>query len=150
MIGITFDTATTNLADSCINDAENIINSYIGNRFDLGSSTFQAAANVPPIITTLCEKIAEANIWDGIGRGSVQDVKRGDKLLMNAMKTLADIRDYELELFDSSGGKISENSKTNYRVQSNTSTYTPTFGEDKPYQWETDKDKLDDIYNSRD
>ena len=150
MIGVTFDSATSAMATKAIEHAEAMINSYIGNRYNIAGAPFQTTSTIPPKIKSLAEQISEGWVWTKSTRGSGADFERGKELRREALVCLESIRDYKLNLFDSSGSIITEKTTSNFRVQSNTVTFTPTFGEDDPLDWEVDRDKLQDISDSRD
>lgn len=148
MIGTTFDTLTTALGTKLITHAENEINKYLSKRYDV--SAWTTAAATPPLVTSLCEKLSEGYMHQRMSRGGKESVDRGGILIKQALENLKMIADYKADLLDSSGSVVSDFSNTSYRVLSNTSDYTPTFGEDDELNWKVDQDKLDDIDSERD
>lgn len=148
MIGTTFDTATTSLASKLITHSENEINKYISKRYDI--SAFATSGSVPPLITSLCETLAEGYFYQRNSRGGKDGMERGQKYIDQVIKNLELIRDYKADLFNTAGSIISDFSNTSYRVLSNTDTYSTTFNEDDELNWKIDDDKLDDISGERD
>lgn len=148
MIGTTFDTATTSLADKTITHAENEINKYISKRYDI-SSFYTTTATVPPIITSLCEQLSIGYMHQHMSRGGKESMARGKFFIDMAMKNLESIAKYELNITDSSGAVIADISGSSYNVKSTTENYANTFNEDSPLNWEVSSTKLDDISSER-
>jgi hypothetical protein len=149
MIGTQFDTATTALASKLITHAENEINKYLSKRYDVG--TFNATSTaVPPLVTSLCETLAEGYMHKRMSRGGKEALSRANDLIDDVKSNLELIANYKEDLVDSSGDVIADMSQTAYRVLSNTTDYANTFNEDDPLGWEVDSDKLDDIESERD
>jgi hypothetical protein len=149
MIGLNFDTATTALATKMITHAENEINKYLSKRYDLSSSQFQTSTSIPPLITSLCERLSEGYIWKSNSRGGKESLARGKELVTEVIENLMLISSYKLDLLDSSGSVISDMSNTAFRVLCNTTGYTNTFDEGSELGWVVDPDKLDDIADGR-
>lgn len=147
MVGTSFDTATTSLADKLIIHAENEINKYLSKRYDI--ETFTPFANVPPIVTSLCETLAEGYMYQRMSRGGKDSMNRAKELIDQAIKNLEAIAKYELDVIDSGGDPVPDMSNTAYRVLSNTTGYANTFNEDNPLNWEVDPKKLQDIEDER-
>lgn len=150
MIGLTFDTATTLMAAKRITDAENEINKYLSTRYDLSASRFQTSTSIPPLVTSLCEKLAEGYIWRSNSRGGKESIARGRELIKEATDNLILISDYKVDLLATAGSVIDDMSNTAYRVMCNTSSYVPTFNEDDELNYRVDPNKLDDIASERD
>ncbi len=148
MIGTTFDTATTSLATKLITHAENEVNKYLSKRYDVTGWT--TASATPPLVTSLAETLAEGYMSQRMSRGGKEAMARGAALIKQAIDNLVLLQDFKSDLVDSSGGVISDFSNTAYQILSNTTDYTPTFGEDDELNWRVDPDKLDDIEDSRD
>ena len=148
MIGTTFDSATTSLATKLITHAENEVNKYLSKRYDVGGWT--TAASAPPLAISLAETLAEGYMSQRMSRGGKEAMARGKDLIEQARKNLELLMNYKVDLLDSSGDVVADFSNTAYRVLSNTSDYTPTFGEDDELYWKVDQDKLDDIDSERD
>lgn len=146
MAGIKFDSATTSLVSAMITHAENEVNKYLSKRYDIDSF----ASDVPPLVTSLTEQLAEGYSHLRIGRGGKESLARGKELIKMAQENLQLIADYKADLVDSDGDVISDSENTAYRVLSNTDDYSSTFNEDDPLNWEVDQDKLDDIEDERD
>lgn len=149
LYGVTFDTATTNLASLTCADAEAEVNKYLGRRYNIASSYFQTTTSIPPMCRTLATRLAEGYMWQRMSRGAKESITRGLKLEEGVLKNLADLRDYKVDLLDSSGAAIPEGSNPAYRVKSTTRTYVPTFAEDTTTSWRVDPEKLDDIADER-
>lgn len=148
MIGTTFDTATTNLASKCISQAEDEIDKYLSGRYDISSAYFQTSTSTPPIITTICETLAQGYTYEQMARGP--DVpKRAERLIKRALDNLSAIAAFKMHLTDSAGSVVPEASSSNYRVQCNTTDYAHTFNEDDELSWAVDGSKLDDIAAER-
>lgn len=150
MIGVNFDTATTALATKMITHAENEVNKYLSKRYDISGSTFQTTTSIPPLVTSLTERLAEGYTWKAISRGSKESLTRGKDLIKDVIENLKMIADYKLDLLDTSGSVLVDMSNTAYRVLCNTTNYTNTFNEDSELSWAIDSDKLDDISSERD
>lgn len=150
MLGITFDTATTNIASEAISDAENEIDKYLSKRYDLSASPFNTTTTIPPMVTTMCLWLAQGYMYLDMSRGGKESMDRGQMYINRAIKNLELIRDFKVDLVDSNKSAIADVSTGAMRVLSNTKDYTPTFGEDDPLNWKVDTDKLSDISDSRD
>lgn len=149
MLGVTFDTATTALCVKKILDAENEIDKYLSRRYDISSVTFQTSTSIPPLVTTLAEKLAEGYMWRSNSRGGKESLARGRELIKEATDNLLLLSDYKLALLNTAGGMVAEKTNTSYQVLCNTTNYVPTFDEGDELGWATDPDKLDDIADSR-
>lgn len=147
MIGTTFDSVTTSLATKMITHAENEINKWISKRYDI--STFNTSTSIPPLITSLCETLAEGHMYQRLSRGGKEGMARGQTYIDSVLKNLELIANYKLDLVNTAGSVISDMSNTAYRVMSNTTDYSNTFGEDNELNWKVDQDKLDDIESDR-
>jgi hypothetical protein len=149
MIGITFDTATTSLADNLITQAENEVKKFLSKRYDLGSATFATSTSIPPVVTTITEWLATGYMHDSMSRGSKDSFKRADRFINRAMDNLKEIAGYKLDLLDTAGSVIVDKSTTSYQVLTNTDTYSNTFDEDDPLNWAVNSNKLEDIADGR-
>lgn len=151
MVGVNFSaTDMSTLASKAVGQAEAEVDKYLSKRYDLSAATFQTSTSIPPIVTQLAERIAEGYMWQWMSRGAKDVVKKGQDLVTEAKENLADIRDYKMDVVDSTGAVVADSSTTPYRVQCNTSDYTPTFAEDDETKWKVDADKLEDIASDRD
>lgn len=148
MVGTTFDTATTSLCTKLITHSENEINKYLSKRYDI--SSFNTSTSIPPLVTSLCETLAEGYMYQRMARGGKESISRGKELIKQAIDNLQLIADYKLDLVNSSGSVISDLSQTAYRVLSNTTNYANTFNEDDELNWKVSQNKLDDISTERD
>lgn len=148
MVGTTFDTATTSLCSKMITHAENEVNKYLSKRYDL--SAFNTSTSIPPLVTSWAESLAEGYMYMRMSRGGEKWDKRGLELIKMIQKNMQDVADYKLDLINSGGTPITDFSNSAYRVLSNTSNYSTTFGEDDELNWTVDQDKLDDIESERD
>jgi hypothetical protein len=147
LIGTTMDTATTSLVTKCITNAENEVDKYISERYDV--SIWTASGDVPPLVTTWTEKLSLSEYYQFASRGSKDSLARGAQFRKQVIDNLTMIKEYKCNLVDSSGDDIAERTNNSYRVRSNTTSYTPTFDEGTPLQWTTDPDKLDDIQGAK-
>lgn len=148
MVGTTFDSATTALCSHLITHAENEINKYISKRYDV--DTFNnTSTSVPPILTSLCETLTEGYMYKRRARGGKDLTAYADGLIKGVIDNLIQLRDYKVDLLDSSGAPIADFSNTAYRVLT-TEAYSSTFNEDAETSWAVDQDKLDDIADDRD
>lgn len=149
MIGTTFDTTTSDLASACITDAENEIRKQLGKTYDLTSGYFTTATSIPPQVRTLAETLAIGYMYENMSRGSKEGFARADRYLKRAMDNLSKLADNSLQLFDTAGALVPV-SGDQWKVQSSTTDYSPTFNEDNPRQWRVSTNKLDDIKDERD
>lgn len=151
MIGYTFDSVTTALASKCITDAQNEVRKYLGRRYSLTDTNLAltTTSTVPPMVTTWTEQWAEGLMYIRQSRGGKESLTRGKEMLAMVQDNLERIADGSSDLIATNGSIVAEKSSSNKRVLSSTSTYTPTFAEDDPLNWIVDKDKLDDIEDSR-
>ena len=147
MIGTSFDTATTSLATKLITHAENEINKYLSKRYDVGA--FSTLALTPPLVTSLCETLAEGYMYQRMSRGGKESISRAKNLIDQAIDNLKLISEYKEDLVDSNGDVVTDMSQTSYRVLCNTSDYVNTFNEDDSLNWKIDQNKLDDIDDER-
>jgi len=149
MVGTTFDSATTSLADKLIIHAENEVNKWLSKRYEIENFNTTSTA-VPPLVTSLTETLAEGYMYQRMARGGKEALAQAKTLIDQALTNLKLISEYKLDLTDSSGNVITDMSNTAYRVLSNQEQYTPTFNEDDSLNWEIDPDKLSDISDERD
>jgi hypothetical protein len=147
MIGTTFDTLTTALSSKLITHSENEINKYLSKRYDV--SLWNTSTSIPPLVTSLCETLAEGYIYQRMSRGGKDAMARGEVLIKQAIDNLKLIADYKMDLLTPTGSVLADMSNTAYRVLSNTSDYSSTFNEDDELNWKVDSNKLQDIYDSR-
>lgn len=147
MIGTTFDSITTALANKMITHSENEINKYLSKRYDL--TVFSTSTSTPPLVTSLAETLSEGYMHQRMSRGGKDAMNRGKDLIKQAIENLKLIADYKLDLVNTSGSVISDMSQTAYRVLCSTSDYPNTFNEDSELNWEVNQTKLDDIESER-
>lgn len=148
MIGVTFDSLTTSLADKMITHAENEVNKYLSKRYDL--STFNTSTAIPPIVTSITETLSEGYMHQRMSRGGKEAMERGKELIDQALDNLKLIAEYKLDLIDSDGDAVAESSNSSFKIKSNTTNYANTFNEDDELNWAVDSDKLEDIESERD
>jgi hypothetical protein len=146
----TFDTATSALASKLIVRAEGEVNKYLSRRYDLSSSTFRTAANVPPLVTSLTEQLSEGWMHIGNSRGGKESLKRGQEIVKAAIENLQMLAEYKGDLTDSTGAVIQDMTAPSNRILCTTSDYMPTFDVDGELSQKVDADQLDDVYNARD
>lgn len=149
MVGTSFDSVTTALAQECISDAEAEIDKYLSKRYDV--SAFHTSTGVPPVVNMWAKRLAEGFMHQNMARGTQakEAMDRAQKLIDGVLKNLDLVASYKLDLVDSSGAVISDMSNSGFRVLSNTSDYHNTFNEDDSLNWAVDQDKLDDIDSER-
>ncbi len=147
MIGTTFDTLTTALSSKLITHSENEINKYLSKRYDV--SLWNTSTSIPPLVTSLCETLTEGYMYQRMSRGGKEAMSRGDILIKQAIDNLTLLANYKMDLLTPAGSVLGDMSNTAYKVLSNTSDYSSTFGEDDELNWKVDSNKLQDIYDSR-
>lgn len=150
MIGVTFDDATTDLANEMIKDADAEVNKYLSRRYDLASNSFQTTTSIPPLVRAMTTRLAEGYMWKAMSRGSKESIARGDSLIKDVIENLKVIASYTGELLDTAGSVVVDKENTAYKVLCNTSNYSNTINEDSELKWRIDSDKLDDIASERD
>jgi hypothetical protein len=148
MVGTNFDSATTDLAGACLDDAEAEINKQLSNQFDLASSYFQTSTSVPPMIRTLTLQLSEGYMYERMARGGKEAYSRADRFIKRVNDNLKMLADGSMQLLDTAGAQITP-TKTKWQVAANTSDYAPTFNEDAPRRWKIDEQKLQDIADLR-
>lgn len=149
MIGTTFNTATTLLAEAAIVDAENEIKKKLSQRYDFSASPFLTTTTIPPIIRTICEWLAIGYTYEGGARGGKDTFARADRFIKRSMDKLTLIAD-GMAIQDTAGSVIDPKSDGAYEIYSNADDYSTTFNEDNPLNWAIDSDKLDAIEAERD
>ncbi len=146
MIGTEFDTLTTALCTKMITHAENEVNKFLSKRYDL--ATF--ASDVPPIVESLAETLAEGYMYMRSSRGGKESLSRGQAMVKMALDNLKLIADYKLDVIGDDGLPIPDSvNNTAFRVLSSTTDYSPTFNEDNELNWGVDNQKLNDIADDR-
>lgn len=149
MIGTVFDTATTALASTCVTDAENEVKKMLSKRYDFTATPFLTTTTIPPMVTMITETLALGYMYENMSRGSKEGYARADRFIERAMDNLTKLLDGDVQLMDSSGSLIPE-IEGDWRVIGTGSSYSPTFNEDDPKNWEVDKEKIQDIADERD
>ena len=142
-------TLTANLIDKCIDKSEQIINGYIGKRYDLGSVYFQTSSSIPPLVRSLGEDIAEGLYYMRSSRGGKESIQRGTDLVKDAKETLKMLQEYDISLSDTAGSLVPEGANSDYQVDCSTSDYHDTFDLDTGSSWAIDNDRLEDIESYR-
>lgn len=149
MVGVTFDTATTNLSSNMIVEAQNEINKWVSKRYSISAYVTETAyATNPPLLRSWCDRLAEGYTWIRISRGSKESITRGKELIKDVKDCLKALADNSVDLVDSGGSTISE-LENPQQVLSNSEDYHSTFDEDDPLNWSVDSDKLDAINSGR-
>jgi hypothetical protein len=150
MVGVNFSaTDMPTLASKAVTQAECEVDKYLSKRYDLTSATFQTSTSIPPIVTQMSERLAEAYLWQWLSRGSKDSLKRAQAIIEDVKTNLEAIREYEMDVIGVTGAVVDDMSNSAYRVQCNTTNYVPTFDESKETGWVVDPEKLDDIDNSK-
>jgi hypothetical protein len=150
MIGTTFDTATTNVAAECIRWSEDEIIKYLSKRYDISAAAFQTSTSIPPIVRTWCERMAQGYLHMELSRGGKEALSRGEKMIQMVLDNLEMVKDGELDILNTAGSSITENSNSSMTVLANTDSYAQTFDEDEALDWTVDADKLELISDERD
>jgi len=147
MVGITWDTATSALANKCITHAEDkFILPILSVRYDISGWT---AGTVPPSVISMSEEIAMGLMARYMSRGSKESLTRAKEIIDPVMIQLNKIAEFKAHLFDSNGSLIPDLSTGAYFIKSNTEDYHNTFNVDDPVDWGIDADQLDDIATER-
>ena len=149
MIGTIFDSATTDLADACITDAENEIKKRLGKTYDFSVAPFLTTTTIPPLITSLAESYAIGFMYENGARGSTEAYARADRYIKAANENIKMLVDSEAELLDTTDTAVSRLDGSWAFKTSGAEDYEPTFNEDDPKNWNVDSDKLDDIASDR-
>lgn len=145
-VGTTFDTATTAVASTCIDWAENRINNALSKLYDVSD----LIATPPPQVISMSERMGLGFFYQQMSRGSKESLTRGKALIDMVEAELKSILEGNTDLVNTSGSLVPESNTNQLGVLDNTSTYTNTFAEDDPLNWAVDTDKLDDIKSNRD
>lgn len=150
MIGTTFDSLTTSLAQTCITWSESEINKYLSKRYDLSSSPFNTTTTIPPIVKMWSDRLSAGYVYESLARGSKEGYQRASRYIDSVIENLALVSEFKLDILNSAGSVVADMSNTSYRCLSSTDTYSNTFNEDTVTSWTPDQDKLDDISDERD
>ncbi len=148
MVGTTFDSATTSLAQLCITDAENELRKRLSKRYDFSIAPFLLYSTVPPMVITLAETLAVGYMYENMSRGGKEANARADRYIKRAMENITDLLEGSAQLVTSAGVLVDEISG-DWRTLSSTDNYSPTFNEDDPDSWAVSSNKLDDISSER-
>ena len=148
MPGITFDTATTSLADRCISWAEGWAKGKLSKRFDTSASPFTVYTSTSHL-TCLTEELAMGNLFKLMSRGGKESLTRGKEMVESAQKAIMDIAQFEADLMGIDGVTPVSTKSTAVQIIHSASAYHSTFDEDDPIDWAVDGDKLTDIANGR-
>jgi hypothetical protein len=150
MVGtsLSADTATSDVLQACIDDAEAKVREMLSKRYDVSASYFQTTTSVAPALVPITRWLAAGYAYMHFSRGGKDAFKRSEAYEKKAMDNLKLLMDRSVDLVDSSGAVIAERTDA-FQVLSNTDDYTETFAEDDPLHWGVDSDKLDDIEDAR-
>lgn len=149
MPGITFDTATTNLASKCVDWSENWIRAKLSRRYDVAALPFTVSTSTS-MLTALGEQMAMGYLYKQISRGSKESITRGNELIDGAQDTVMKISSYECELLGATNGTAVVSDRAGrVEIISSSTAYHTTFDEDDPLNWGPDSDKLSDIDSGR-
>lgn len=147
LVGSNLDTATTSLISSCITIAENEVNKYVSERYDV--SLWTASSDVPPLVRSWTEMYALGQYYQLSSRGSKESMARGREFKKDVLDNLKEIKDYKCNLVDTAGADIAEKTNDKYQIKSTSTDYTSTFDEGDPLKWQIDPDKLTDIEGAK-
>jgi len=149
MVGIKFDSATTQLAEFSIEEAQDEINKWVSKRYDVSTfMTTTAFSTNPPLLITLCQRLARGYMWESLSRGSKDSLKRADNIIKRVLDNLKLIEENKSDILGEDGVKLTERDSPSL-VLSNTDKFNSTFDEDDPLEWTVDPDKLDQIRSDR-
>lgn len=148
MVDTLFNTATTALVQECITDAEDEIRRILSVRYDISSDYFQTSTATPPAIRKICKWLATGYSYEALARGGKDAFGRADRYLKKANEELAAIVEYKANLVDTAGSIIA-NGKNALPIYSNTEDYHDTFDEGDELRWRVDRDKKQDIKDSK-
>ena len=149
MVGTVFDTATLALASACIYDAENELKKHLCKRYDFSAAPFLTTTTLPPMMTTLAERLAIGYMYENMARGSTEGYARADRYIKGAMDNVQSMLNGDAQLTDSSGSLVTE-IDGDWAIKSATDLYPNTFNEDDPKNWAVSITKLEDIADERD
>lgn len=140
------DTATAQIVSDSIEDAQNEINKYLGERYDI--TLWDTSTSTPPLVKTICKWYAAGLAIEACSRGDKETMKRSAVLIERATKNLDDLESGKLTIADSTGAAIAKDNDP-MQVYSNTEDYPTTFNEDDPLKWKVSKSKKSDIMSDR-
>lgn len=146
---LSVNTATSSLAQACIDDAIAKVKEKLARRYDVSASYFNTSTAAAPALVMCSRWLAAGYTYAILSRGGKDALTRSDKLEKKAMDNLKELMERKADLVDQSGDVIAERSDS-FQVLSNTQDYSETFNEDDPLHWSPDQDKLDDIEDERD
>lgn len=141
------DTATAQIISDSIEDAENEINKYLGERYDV--SLWSTLTSTPPIVKTICKWYAAGLAVEACSRGGKEAMKRSEILINRATKNLEKLESGALTIIDSTGSAVVKDNDP-MQVYSNTEDYSNTFNEDDSLKWCISRQKKLDIADERD
>jgi len=141
--------ATSAIIAAQITRADALINAKVARRYSVPFAT------TPPLISSISEDIAKFYSYRQLYAQDGQNTaKRMEELLRpdldNAFALLEAIRNSELDLVDSSGALIAENTTlVDDQIESTNEGYTPIFDVDGPLDWNIDSERLADAKAAR-
>ena len=144
LIGTDSDTQTTALIGKCIEWAENEVNKKLAKRYDVSAFL----PDVPPQVRSLTEELAVAYFHFHNSRGSKESITRYKELRKFPDENLDELAAGKCELVNTAGAVIVNPNAPG--VLCSTSDYEPTFDEGNELNWRVDRDKLEDIRDSKD
>lgn len=137
-------TETASLITDKINNAESIINGYLGRRYTVPFSP------VPPVVKTMAINLSAHYTF--VAKFSSDSHNTNDwvtDLKIDVMAQLEDYRDRKMDIVNTAGTIIAEKNADS-RVISNTQGYAPTADLDTVTSWSISSSRLDDIEDGRD
>lgn len=140
------DDTTTLIVEDCIIDAQNEINKYLGERYDV--TLWDTITSTPPLVNTICKWYAAGLAIEACGRGSKEALNRSKILIDRAKTNLENLESGALSIVDVNGNTIDKDNDP-MQVLSNTKDYPSTFDEDDPLKWKVSKNKKLDIASDR-
>jgi hypothetical protein len=137
---------TIAVIDQHIARSDNIINSYIAQRYDVSSFV----SSVPPLLKTLSEDLTSYQSYRSFFSSDNQNFNEWTDKYLEAKEMLKELRDGKQDLVDENGNIIQEIVTSAIdRIESTTEDYQPFFDEDEPIDWKVDADKLTNIEDNR-
>lgn len=147
--GINSATSVTTLITQNIIASDAIVNSYVGNRYDVSSWTSATTTVTPPIIIMHSTNIAAyLTVRSLYTRDSVNLNDNIKEFYDKTIESLERIGDGTDSVIDGTGQLVAIR-RTGTMIKSGRQSYTPVFDMDSPETWAVDSDLLDTIDSDR-
>jgi len=137
-------TETTVIIAKHITRADSMIDAKISKRYSIPVSD-------APILTAISEDITSYYTYRSFyTQDNLNRNEYFEELKVEALACLDDIRNGDIDLVDSSGNVINENSEENNQAIDSTTINEQTFFDtDSPFNWKFDSDRQDNIKDRR-